>query len=174
MQSQKWQNDLGSFPRQTIQYQSNPSLWPNHWCQRNWSWSVLWRPKTPSRTNTKKQCPFHDRGLKCKSRKARDNQNNRQVWFWSTKWSRAKANRVLSREHAGHSKHPFQTTQETTLHIDITRWSILKSDWLCSLKLKTKTLYTISKNKIWSWLWLRSWAPYCKIQALIEENRKNH
>ena len=26
MQSQKWQNDLRSFPRQTIQYHSNPSL----------------------------------------------------------------------------------------------------------------------------------------------------
>ena len=25
MQSQKWQNDLCSFPRQTIQYHSNPS-----------------------------------------------------------------------------------------------------------------------------------------------------
>ena len=29
MQSQKWQNDLCSFPRQTIQYHSNPSLCPN-------------------------------------------------------------------------------------------------------------------------------------------------
>ena len=29
MQSQKRQNDLCSFPRQTIQYQSNPSLRPN-------------------------------------------------------------------------------------------------------------------------------------------------
>ena len=28
MQSQKWQNYLCSFPRQTIQYHSNPSLWP--------------------------------------------------------------------------------------------------------------------------------------------------
>ena len=28
-QSQKWQNDLCSFPRQTIQYHSNPSLCPN-------------------------------------------------------------------------------------------------------------------------------------------------
>ena len=27
MQSQKWQNDLCSFPRQTIQYHSNPSLY---------------------------------------------------------------------------------------------------------------------------------------------------
>ena len=28
----------------------------------------------------------------------------------------------------GHSKHPLLTTQEKTLHMDITRWSILKSD----------------------------------------------
>ena len=27
-------------------------------------------------------------------------------------------------------KHPLPTTQEKTLHMDITRWSILKSDWL--------------------------------------------
>ena len=50
------------------------------------------------------------------------------AWPWSTKGSRAKANRVLSREHALHSKHHFATTQETALHMDITRWSILKSD----------------------------------------------
>ena len=35
---------------------------------------------------------------------------------------------VVSREHAGHSKHPFPITQETTLHMDVTRWSIVKSD----------------------------------------------
>ena len=29
MQSQKRQNDLSSFPRQTIQYHGNPSLCPN-------------------------------------------------------------------------------------------------------------------------------------------------
>ena len=36
--------------------------------------------------------------------------------------------RVLPREHTGHSKHPLPTTQEKTLHMDITRWSISKSD----------------------------------------------
>ena len=36
--------------------------------------------------------------------------------------------RVLQREHTGHSKHSLPTTQETTLHMDITRWSIPKSD----------------------------------------------
>ena len=32
MQSQKRQNDLCLFPRQTIQYHVNPSLCPNQWC----------------------------------------------------------------------------------------------------------------------------------------------
>ena len=36
---------------------------------------------------------------------------------------------VLPRERTGHSKHPPPTTQEKTLHMDITRWSIPKSDW---------------------------------------------
>ena len=35
VQSQKQQNDLGLFPRQTIQHHSNPSLCPNHSCQRS-------------------------------------------------------------------------------------------------------------------------------------------
>ena len=34
---------------------------------------------------------------------------------------------VLPREHAGNSKHSLPTTQKT-LHMDITRWSIPKSD----------------------------------------------
>ena len=37
-------------------------------------------------------------------------------------------NRVLPKEYTGHSKHPLPTTQEKTLHMDITRWSIPKSD----------------------------------------------
>ena len=65
MQSQKRQNYLGSLPRQTIQYHSNPSLCPKHWRWRSWSWTVLWEPTRPSRTNTQKRCPFHHRGLEC-------------------------------------------------------------------------------------------------------------
>ena len=37
-------------------------------------------------------------------------------------------NRVLPRECTGHSKHPLPTTQEKTLHMDITGCSTLKSD----------------------------------------------
>ena len=32
------------------------------------------------------------------------------------------------RERTGHSKHPLPTTQEKTLHMDITRWSTPESD----------------------------------------------
>ena len=51
------------------------------------------------------------------------------------------------------------------LHMDITRWSTLKSDWLYSLQPKMEKLYIVSKNKTGSWLWLGSWTPYCQIQT---------
>ena len=72
--------------------------------------------------------------------------SNRQIWPWNAEWSRAKANRVLPREHT-HSKHPLPTTQEKTLHMDITRWSTPKSDWLYSLQPKMEKLYTVSKTR---------------------------
>ena len=131
----------------------------------NWSWTVLWRPTRPSRTNTPKRCPSHYKGLECKSRKSRNSWSNRQIWPWSTEWSRAKANRVWPRDHTGHSKHPLPTTQEKTLHMDITRWLTPNSDWLYSLQPKMEKLYTVSRNKTGSWLWLRAWTPYCQIQT---------
>ena len=105
---------------------------------------ALWAPTRTLRTNTWKECLFHHRGLECKSRWSRDTWSNRQVWPWSTKWSRAKANRVLPRECTSHSKQTLPTTQEKTLHMDIIRWSIPKSDWLYSLQLMMEKLYTVS------------------------------
>ena len=83
---------------------------------RSWSWTVLWTPTRPFRTNTQKRCPFHYRGLECKSRKSRNTWGNRQIWPWNTEWSRAKANRVLPRECTGHTKHYLPTTQDKTLN----------------------------------------------------------
>ena len=107
---------------------------------------VLWRPTRPSRTNTQR-CPFHYRGLECTSRNLRHTWNTWQICPWSTKWSRSKVNRVLPRERTGHSKRPLPTTQERTLHRDITRWSIPKSDWLYSLQPKVEKQYTVSKTR---------------------------
>ena len=58
---------------------------------------------------------------------------------------------VLSREHTSHSKHPFLKTQEKTLQREITRWSILKSDWLYYLQPKEymQNIYS-PKNSIQS------------------------
>ena len=68
-----------------------------------------------------KRCPFHYRGLEYKSRKSSNTWRNKEIWPWSTEWSRAKANRALPRERTGQSKYPLPTTQEKTLHKDITR-----------------------------------------------------
>ena len=91
---------------------------------------------------------FSSWGLECKCRKSRDICNNTQVWLWSTKWSRAKANRLLPREGTGHSKHLLPTTQKGNLHMDITRWSILKSDWLYSLKSNKENSIQSAKTRL--------------------------
>ena len=52
-----------------------------------------------------------------------------------------------AREGTGHSKHPPPTTQEKTLHMDITRWSVPKSDGLYSLQPKMEKLYSVSKTR---------------------------
>ena len=98
------------------------------------SWTALWRPTRLSRTNTQKRCPFHSRGLECECRKSRNTWSNRQIWPWSTEWSREKTNRALPRGCTGHSKYLLPKPQEKTLHMDITRWSILKSDWLYTIR----------------------------------------
>ena len=143
------------------------SQWPKPMPQsvmlKKLSWTILWRPTRSFRTNTQKRCHFHYRGLECKSRKSRNTWSNRKIWPWSTEWSRARADRVLPRECTGHSKHPLPTTQGKTLHMDINRRSLTKWDWLHSLQPKTEKLYTVSKNKTGSWLWLRVWTPYCQI-----------
>ena len=63
VQPQKVQNDLGSFLRQAIRHYGNPSLGPCHRCRRNWTRSILGRPRRPPRTNTKKRCSTYHFGI---------------------------------------------------------------------------------------------------------------
>ena len=84
-------NDLCLFPRQTIQYHSNPSLCPNFSF-----FSILGNAEEAEveqfyedlqdllEPTPKKRCPFHYRGLECKNKKSRDTWSNRQTWPWST------------------------------------------------------------------------------------------
>ena len=84
MQSQKWENDLSLFPRQTIQYHNNPSLCPT----TNAEEAKVERFSEDLQDLLEliqKRCPFHHRSLECKSRKSRHNWSNGKIWTWSTK-----------------------------------------------------------------------------------------
>jgi len=75
---------------------------------------VLWRCTRPSRTNTPKKCPFHHRGLGCKSRKSRDTWSNRQIWPWSTEWMHWSQQTPFSnntREDSTHRHHQMVNTE---------------------------------------------------------------
>ena len=95
---------------------------------------------------------FHHRGLNAKVGSQEITRITGKFGLGVQKEARQRLT-VLPRERTGHSKHPLPTTQEKTLHVDITRWSIPKSDWLYSLQPKMEKLYIVSKNKTRSWLW---------------------
>ena len=115
-----------------------------------------------SRTNTQERYLFHF----SKSRKSRDTWSNRQIWPCNTEWSRAKANTVFPRECTGHSKQPLPITHEKTLHMDITRLSIQKSDWLYPLKPKIEKLYLYNLQIQDQELTVAQiMTPYCQIQT---------
>ena len=84
MQSQKRQNDLCSFLRQTIQFtviqvyartSNTEEAEVEQFCEDLQDHLEL--------TN-QKRCPIHYRGLECKSRKSRNTWSNRQIWPWNT------------------------------------------------------------------------------------------
>ena len=127
MQSQKQQNDLCSFPRQTIQYHSNPSLCPTSNAEEaeveqfyDDLYDLL--ELTPTKDvlfitgdwNAKvgnQEIP----GVTGKCGLGVQNETGQRL-------------KVLPKECTGHSKHPLPTTQAMTLDMDITRWSTPKSD----------------------------------------------
>ena len=109
------------------------------------SWTVLWRPTRPSRTNTPKRYPFHYRGLEWKIRKSRNTWSNRQIWPWSTAWSGAKANRVLPRECTGHNtlfqqhkRRLYTWTSPDGQHRNQTDYILCSQRWRSSIQ-STKT-----------------------------------
>ena len=75
MQSQKQQNDLGSFLRKTIQCHSNPRNGPTTNAKKMKLNGSMKTYKTW--TNTKKRSSFHHRRLECKRRKSRDTWSNK-------------------------------------------------------------------------------------------------
>ena len=112
---------ISLFSRQTFHYHSNPSLYPNPYCKRSWSWMVLWRCTRPSRTNIKKRCPLNHRGLDAKTG-SQEIPGVTGNFVFGVHNEAEERLRVFLREHTGHRK------QKMTVHMYITRWSILKLD----------------------------------------------
>ena len=117
------------------QLESSPHSGQLEKAHTQWPRPTTAKNYTESKKKPKKQS-FHHRLLEFKATNSRDTWSNGQVWPWSTKWSRVMAKRVLSREHIGHSKSPFPTTQEMMIlhnghHQVVDAWWY--KDWLYSL-----------------------------------------
>ena len=132
VQSQKWQIDLSLFPRQPIQYHITQVYAPTTntngaevvWFYEDFQVLIELTPKKYVLFIT------GDWNAKVGSQEIPGVTGKLALEY---KMKQGKANRVLPRKCSGHSKHTHPKTQEVTLHMDIIRWSILKSDWLYSL-----------------------------------------
>ena len=124
---------------------------------------AIWRPIRFSRINTHtKIYPFHHRGPESKIRKSRNTWNNREIWPWSTEWSRAEANRVPPREHTDYSKHKrrlYTWTSPDGQHQSQTEYILCSQRWRSSIQsAKTRPgvacgsdLELLLPNSDWNW-----------------------
>ena len=134
--------------------------------QRSWSWTVLWWPTRPSRTNNQARCLFIIGDWNAKV--------IQEIPGVTGKFGLEIQNEAGQSPTKIHQENTLVIAntliqQEKTLHTDITTWSISKSDWLYYLHPKMKKLYTVSKTKTWNWLWLRSSTPYCNFRLQLKK-----
>ena len=116
------------FPRQTIQYHSNPSLCPTSNAKEA---EVEWFSEDLQdllELTSKKDVLFIIADWKTKVGTQEIPGVTGKFGLGVQNEAGQRLTRVLPRECTGHSKHPLPTTQEKTLHMDITRWSTPKSD----------------------------------------------
>ena len=128
------------FPRQTVQYHGNPNLCPNRNAEEaEWFYEDL---QDLLELTLKKDVLFiiGDWNAKIGSQ---ETPGVTGKFGLGVQNEAGQTNRVLPREHTGHSKHPLRTIQEKTLHMDITRWSTLNNqiDYiLCSQRYRSSIL----------------------------------
>ena len=157
------------FPREAIHHHSKSM--PQPLCWGSWSWMILWRPTRLPRTNTKKKDVLFILG------DWNEKVGSQEIPGITGKFCLGVQNEARQRltEFCKENTLVIASTHyqqhEKTLNMDITTWSVLKLDWLYSLQLKMEKLYSVSKNKTWSSLWLRSPA-YLKIQDKLKKVEK--
>ena len=127
MQSHKQQNDLCSFPRQTISYHGKPSLCPTTNAEEAEGEGFYEELQDLLEPTPKKDILFiiGDWNTKVGSQETPGVTDKFGLGIQNETGQRLIE---LPRECTGHSKHPLPTTQEKTLHMGITKWSTPKSD----------------------------------------------
>ena len=128
MQSQNRQNDLCSFPRQTIQYQVIQVYAPTSNAEEAEVEQFYEDLQDLLELTHKKDVLFiiGDWNAKVGSQETPGVTGKFGLGIQNEAGQRLI--RVLPRKCTGHNKHPLPTTQEKTLHMDLTRWSTPKSD----------------------------------------------
>lgn len=117
----------------------------------------------------------NDRWLGCKSRKL-----NRIKYHWKIcargqKGSRRSVRGFLRSRQLVHHKHMLQTTEQTTVYMDIARWPIWKSNRLCDWMQEMEKLCSLCQNKTRNRSGYWSWTANIKHQGTAEEEQwKNH
>ena len=62
----------------------------------------------------------------------------------------------------------FQNTREDSTH-GHHQMANTEIRLIIFLQLKMEKLYTVSKNKTWSWMWLKLWTPYWRISLKLKK-----
>ena len=147
-------------------------------------WMVLWRPTRPFRTNTQETCPYiiGDWNAKVESQETpgvtgkfglgiRNEAGQRLIEFCQEN-ALVIAN-TLFQQHKRRLYTSSSNTREDSTH---GHHQMVNNKIRLIILFAAKdgeALYSQQK-KTGSWLWLRSWTPYCQIQTEIKESRENH
>ena len=130
-----------------------------------WLSMHAWKPTRPFRTNTPKRCLFHYRGLECKSRSQEtpgvtgkfglgvQNEAGQRLIEFCQENTLVIANTLFQQ----HKRSLYTWTSPDGQHRNQIDYILCSQRW--------EKLYTVSKNKSGSWLWLGSWTSYCQIQT---------
>ena len=159
MQSQKWQNDLCSFPRQTIQYHSNPNL-----ClisnakeaEVEWFYEDL---QDLLELTPRKDVLFIIRNWNAKV-------GSQEIPGSTGKFGLGVQNEAGQRliEFCQENSLVIATPSSNSTREDSTHGHYQMVNTKISSLQQKMELYIVSENKTWSWMWLRSWAPYLKLR----------
>ena len=114
--------------------------------------------------STKKRCPFHHRGLECKSRKSWDTWSNRQIWPWVQNEAGQRLTEFCQENTLVTANTLFQQHKRrlyTWTSPDGQYWNQI--DYILSAK-DGEALHNQQKLD-WELTVLRSWTPYCQIKT---------